>query len=162
MTLRMSHQHPCLWSQFCCAQSRSGAYSPLCAAFKRVGGRTALLLSHPWGWLTHAFAFRDSSTVLFRWGAGPTFPVFYSQWKGRASSLVLMPAGPALQLLHVAAREGYHICTHTTSWQMSGGATSPMLLPLGLLNCAFSTRANSSTLLPRQGAGPALLSAAAS
>ena len=94
---------------------------------------------------------------------------------GRVSSPALMSLGPALlylqhqSQLHCAAKawdrgsSPPHPLQHhpVTSQQMSGGAISPALLPSSWFTDAPSTRA-SSTVLPRQGAGPALLSAAAS
>lgn len=80
----------------------------------------------------------------------------------RNSSLDLMPTGPAL-LTIVGGKwgrrgEGQH--HPITSQQVSGRASSPGFLASGWLTCAPSTRA-SSTVLPRQGTGSALLSAAA-
>jgi hypothetical protein len=49
-----------------------GPILPSAAAHKGAG--TALQSSHLWGWLTCAFTIRAISTVLLRWGAGPTFP----------------------------------------------------------------------------------------
>lgn len=61
--LSLNHQgeHSCL------AQIRP----PNAAIGRRQRQLSALLLSHLWGWLIHAFNIRASSIVLSRQGAGP-------------------------------------------------------------------------------------------
>jgi hypothetical protein len=97
-----------------------GQLFPSAAAHKGLGQ-----LSHPLGWLTHAFAIRASSTVLPRPGVRPILLSATANKGGqgylshsqdpRASSLVARWGG-----------EGHHPLTNFTSFQINDRASCPM------------------------------------
>lgn len=104
-----------LESQLYCAVQPM-AHFPKAAASD--GAVLALPLSHPWSWLTHALALRDSSIVLQ--DPGFTFLSTTGSEGGNPSSPALLPLGQLSQLPLRALGEGCYTCTHATSQQTSG------------------------------------------
>lgn len=102
---------------------------------------------------------RASSAVLPSQGVEPTLQsAAVAEGQGQLSPSDDL--GPASSLPWVArAREGYLSLAHTTTWQTSDniGPAVPSSHPCGQLTYIRVT----STVMPREGAGPALLNDAA-
>lgn len=102
---------------YCAAQPM--AHFPTAAASDGAG--LALVLSYPWGWLTHALAIRDSSIVLY--GLRSTFLSTTDSEGGKPSPPVLGPTLPT-----ASGGEGVrgralplHTCHFTADkWQAGG------------------------------------------
>lgn len=130
--------------------------APLCCSVKAQGplsqglplegiGQLSILTASGRGWLICTFAINASSTVLSSEAQGlfslpPNLGDYFHnnhRWRGLR--------GRAFSPAPTAAHD----------WWVVGSAF-PHSCPLGWLTCTSSTRANS-TVLPRQGAGPAYL-----
>lgn len=92
------------------------------------------------GWLSCAHALRVSSSatpsiLCCRGEIQHLYSQVLLQVKGRDSSLLLMTSGPAL-LPAIGGQGkgggGHFFLTHVTTWQISGGASSPMCTSLGV------------------------------
>lgn len=90
------------------------------------------------GWLSCAHALRVSSCatpsiLCFPGEIQDLHSQVLLQVKGRDSSLVLMTQRPALLPAIGGQGKGDFFLTHVITWQISGGASSPRLKPLGWL-----------------------------
>lgn len=110
----------------------------------------ALPFSHSWGWLAIALAIRASSTVLSRQGARPALLSAIALWQRYLSLWLMCPSGKLA---------GGHHYPPIVPRHKSGKPALPSPRPQGWFSSSFLSRTNVS-VLPRQVAGPAFLSAA--